>query len=125
MTTQAWEGAKDAVLGAWRRLRPDRAATVEAELVESRADALAAQEAGDTCAVQDLTEEWQARLGRMLAADPHAASDLLRALEGLAQRLPDADRVRMATVNVSVMTEGSSQANVVGTGTLSVSNEHR
>ncbi|MFC9324036.1 hypothetical protein [Kitasatospora sp. NPDC057015] len=86
LATDGWEQVKQAVGRLWRRARPDQADTVEAELVEARAELLTARQAGDTQAEQDLTAEWRTRLRRLLAADP-ALAGALRAL--LAELRPE------------------------------------
>lgn len=89
LTTTAWEQARNAVGGLWRRAHPDRAETVEADLVEARREALAAREAGDDQAEQDLVGEWQSRLRRLLATDPQLAGELRELVEQLRPALPD------------------------------------
>jgi hypothetical protein len=95
LATDAWEEAKGAVGTLWRRVHPQRAETVEAELVDARAEVLAARRAGEPEIEHDLVDEWRARLRRLLAADP-AAAEMLRLLleEVLNPALAGTGRVR-------------------------------
>jgi hypothetical protein len=68
MATVAWEQARTAVGGLWRRVHPERAETVQAELDGSRAEMLVAHEVGDEQVVQALVDEWHGRLRRLVAA---------------------------------------------------------
>ena len=77
LTTDAWRGVVSAMGALWRRVHPDRAATVEADATETREAALA-----DGDAVADLAAEWQARLRRLVAADPSVADELRSMLAG-------------------------------------------
>jgi hypothetical protein len=67
LATAAWERATSAVGGLWRRVHPERAETVQAELEDSRAEVLAARRAGDEQVEQALVGEWQGRLLPQLA----------------------------------------------------------
>lgn len=89
LTTEAWQSVVSAVGALWRRMHPDRAATVEADAADTRQAALA-----DPAAMADLVSEWQGRLRRLVATDPGAAAGL-RAL--LAEWTPPAgdDQVTM------------------------------
>ncbi|WBO64919.1 hypothetical protein [Streptomyces camelliae] len=85
LTTDLWERAQASVGALWRRAYPERAATVEAELTETRTLLLAD-------AQDDLTEvsaeEWRLRFRRLLAAHPDLAEELRRVLaEDLAPAL--------------------------------------
>jgi hypothetical protein len=59
LATAAWEQAKSAVVGLWRRVHPERAEMVQAELEDSRAEVLAARQVGDEQIEQALVGEWQ------------------------------------------------------------------
>lgn len=71
LTTDGWRGVVSAMGALWRRVHPDRAATIEADAAETRAAAL-----DDQDAVPDLALEWQARLRRLVVADPGVAAEL-------------------------------------------------
>ncbi|MBT2459665.1 hypothetical protein [Streptomyces sp. ISL-86] len=83
LATDGWEQVRRGVAALWRRVRPEQADIVEAELVEARAELLRAREAGEDQAEQDLTAEWRARLRRLLAADPALERDLRELLAEL------------------------------------------
>ena len=89
LTGDGWEQAKKAVGSLWRRVHPDRAEVVEAELVETRAQVLNARQQGDERTEQDLVSEWSARLRRLLAADPQIADELGHLVDELRRELPE------------------------------------
>jgi hypothetical protein len=97
LTTEAWRTMVSAVGALWRRVHPDRAAAVEADVVETRDAALA-----DPSAQADLVAEWQARLRRLVAADPAVAAEL-RALVG-------------TSTHVTMTATASSRARIVQAG---------
>src|SRR5438067_12554878 len=85
LVTDGWRAVADGLGGLWRRVRPDRAEAVQAELVQARDELLAAQAAGADQArqVQEaMVEEWRARLARLLATHPALAGELRRLVEG-------------------------------------------
>lgn len=57
LTTEGWERAKSAVGSLWQRVYPDRVATLEDELADSRAALLDARGTGDDQAERDLEGE--------------------------------------------------------------------
>ncbi|MFF6955022.1 MULTISPECIES: hypothetical protein [unclassified Streptomyces] len=83
MASDAWEDARATALALWRRVHPERVATVEAELAEVRTDVLAARDSGDAETETQLAADWQRRLQRMLDADPALAAELRRVLDEL------------------------------------------
>ena len=107
MATDAWAQAKAITVRLWRRVHPERATTVEAELVELRAEVLAARQAGDTQAEAALAAEWQQRLRRLLAANPSLAAELQRVLrEELLPLLPPPEQTRVQTVTMTARASG-------------------
>lgn len=76
LATTAWEQAAKAVGALWRRVHPDRAETVEAEMTEAHEQLVAAREVGDEQAEEDLLAAWRSRLRGLLASDPSVAQDL-------------------------------------------------
>jgi hypothetical protein len=54
LATDSWEGARSAVATLWRRARPGHADAGADELADSRAEVLAAREAGDEQAEDEL-----------------------------------------------------------------------
>jgi hypothetical protein len=87
MATDAWERTRDGIAALWRRVHPERADTVTAELDATREDLLAAQPAGDEGAVYELQAEWQGRIRRLLRTRPEVAEDL----RGLLKELDPSD----------------------------------
>ncbi|MDQ0992006.1 hypothetical protein [Streptomyces sp. V3I7] len=86
LTTDLWQRAQSSVGSLWRRAHPERAATVEAELAETRALLLRAPE--DEIA-EDSADEWRLRFRRLLVTRPDLAEDLRRVLaEDLTPALP-------------------------------------
>ncbi|MEV4583094.1 hypothetical protein AB0K16_58785 [Nonomuraea jabiensis] len=81
MATDAWQSARDGAVALWRKVRPEQADAVEAELVEVRELVLEARRDGDTETEQALAGSWQVRLQQLLRADPSLAGELRRVLE--------------------------------------------
>ncbi|MBW1595651.1 hypothetical protein [Streptomyces sp. JJ38] len=93
MATDAWSQARDAVVGLWRRFRPERVPMVEEDLDELRRDVLAAREQGDTPTQDALAAEWQQRLSEVLRRRPELAEELRTALDDvLAPALEEDER---------------------------------
>jgi hypothetical protein len=88
LTTAAWEKTQAAVVELWRRAHPERADALHAELAETRSEVLAARQAGDDQAEQDLIGEWRSRLRRLLSVDPEVAGELRRLFADELQRGP-------------------------------------
>ena len=116
LATDAWEATKAAVGSVWRRVHPERAELVEAELVEARAEVVAARAAGDMQGEQALAGEWQGRLRRLFAADAEVATELLRALDKLAGQLPEAERVKIGKIGMSATATSHGRTYQVGQG---------
>ncbi|MEU9145969.1 hypothetical protein [Streptomyces sp. NPDC048349] len=89
LATEAWQTATVGLVALWRRLLPERADGVEAELEATRDDLLGAQDEGDKETPAELAAEWQGRIRRLLSAHPEAA-DELRALLVPQQEQPPA-----------------------------------
>jgi hypothetical protein len=84
LTTEAWQKAKSAIGGLWRRARSTDAEAVDVidvEIAETRVNAIAAREAEDDEAERELVGAWQARLSRLLAAEPALVPELRRLLD--------------------------------------------
>ena len=77
----AWQGARAGMIALWRRVRPEQADTVDAELVETRAQVLAARTAGDTETEQALAADWQLRFQALVRSDPAVAAELRNLLD--------------------------------------------
>ncbi|MFE5110115.1 hypothetical protein [Streptomyces sp. NPDC056663] len=79
LTTEAWQSAREGLVAIWRRVRPERAETVSAELEATRHDLLSARDEGDQETAAELEADWQGRIRRLLRTHPEVA-DELRAL---------------------------------------------
>lgn len=91
MATAGWESAQRAMGELWRRVHPERADTVLAELGEARADVLVARRDGDEQAERELVGEWQTRLRRLLAAHPEMVPELRRMVDELLPAAKEAE----------------------------------
>ncbi|MBU3060829.1 hypothetical protein KO481_04725 [Nocardia sp. NEAU-G5] len=78
MATDVWTGAKDLVVGWWGKHHPDQAEQVGADLDQLHAEVVDA--GADTEVREALAGEWQARLRRLVAANPDLAVELHRLL---------------------------------------------
>jgi hypothetical protein len=114
LTTAAWEQAKTAVGGLWRRVHPERAETVQAELEDSRAEMLAARELGDKQVEQALVGEWQGRLRRLVVTHPQLVDELRVVVAQLRAALADADASQSATISLQATAFGNSRVNQAG-----------
>lgn len=95
MATDAWERTRDAVAGLWRRVHPERADTVTAELDATREDLTSQEAEDDEEVVRELQAEWRGRVRRLLTARPEVAGELRRLLDELdPDAAPDAPAVR-------------------------------
>ncbi|WP_316776693.1 hypothetical protein [Streptomyces sasae] len=94
MATDAWQRTREGLTQLWRRMQPERADTVAAELEAGREDALAAVVANDQETLNELRLQWQGLVRRLIVARPAAAGEL-RAL--LAELDPDGLAARSVT----------------------------
>ncbi|UMP05335.1 hypothetical protein [Amycolatopsis sp. EV170708-02-1] len=114
LTTDSWKKIVSAVGSLWRKVHPERGATVEAEAEETRTAILAARDAQDPDVEPDAVKEWQGRLRRLMAADPGIADELRRLLGEWTPSEGDADEARSREVNIRVKASGSSQVTLAG-----------
>ena len=118
LATDAWEKAKAAMGALWRQVHPDRAEGVEADLVDTRVQVLAARADRDAEAEQELVAEWQGRIRRLLAADPAVAAELRRLLDTeLTPALPAGSQVWTGDVHMDATATGHARIYQVGQGT--------
>jgi hypothetical protein len=111
IATDAWKKARSAVLALWRRVHPDRVATVEQELGEARSDVLA----GDQKVTEVVTAAWQRRLLHLLDDDPQLEAELRQIMnDDLIPLLPPAQQQHI--LNISMTAEASGQAQVYQAG---------
>lgn len=116
MATDTWNRTRDGVIALWRRVHPERAESVGAELEAGRGELLAARAHGDELSETELRTEWQGRVRRLLVENPSVASALRELLEEVgaapAARTADVGEVRMnarATGNARVYLAGRDQ----------------
>lgn len=114
LATAAWEQAEKAVGGLWRRVHPDRAETVQAELEETRTELLAARQLGDEQVEQALMGEWQCRLRHLMVADPQVVDDLRRVVAQLSSALAVADLPQGSVMTMQARAFGRSRVNQAG-----------
>ncbi|WP_432865581.1 hypothetical protein [Microbispora rosea] len=121
LATDAWDQAKSAVGSLWRRVRPEHAEVVEAELVEARNEVVSARAAGDDSVERELVTEWQLKLRRLLAAEPTIATELHRLLQDeLAPALPQGGQVWSGSVTMSGTASGHGKVYQLGQGNLTI-----
>jgi hypothetical protein len=114
LATAAWEQATSAVGRLWRRVHPERAQTVQAELADSRAEVLAARQVGGEQVEQALVGEWQSRLRRLVAADPQLVDELRQVVVELRSALTEVDPPQGSTITMQVTAFGNSRVNQAG-----------
>jgi hypothetical protein len=83
MAGDAWQRIRDGLTRLWRRVQPHRAEILAAELEASREDVLAACATGDQQTLDELRQQWQGQLRRLLAVRPDAAAELRGLLDEL------------------------------------------
>jgi len=107
MMTTAWDQARSAIVGLWRRVHPNRAETIGEELAEVRQEALVARQQGDAGTEEGLIADWQRRLRRLLEADSEIATELQRVLEDvLTPALNPADQERIGQIVMNAQASG-------------------
>ncbi len=114
LATDSWERAKSAVGSLWRRVHPDHAAVVEAELADSRTAVLAARNTGDDQAERDLEIEWRGRLRYLVASDPAIAGELSRLVQDLSAALTASQQVPGGHVEMHAHASGHGQVYQAG-----------
>jgi hypothetical protein len=115
MVTDGWQAAREGAVKLWRRVHPDRAPAVEAELAEVRADLLAARQSGNASAEGDLAAEWARKLARLVAADQAIAGEIARTRdESWLPLLSAQDQARVQAISLSATAHGQAQVNQAG-----------
>jgi hypothetical protein len=74
--TDAWTQAKTLLERMWRKVRPEAAEAIEADLVQLRSDVVAARQDGDGQKELSLVDLWRDRLLELLTLDPTAVTEL-------------------------------------------------
>lgn len=99
MVTDAWQKARTAIVSLWKSRHPDRVPAIDAELLSSREEALAARAANDSAAVEGLVADWRRKLHRLVTADPSLITELKRILDDeLTPLLPEAEQVHVTRI---------------------------
>ncbi|MFF8841660.1 hypothetical protein ACF08N_02865 [Streptomyces sp. NPDC015127] len=115
MATDAWQQARAATVDLWRRMRPERADGIGAELDVLRGQVLAAREDGDTDTEEALAGSWRLRLHELLRQDPGLAAELRRLVdEHLAPALPDGERDRARSIVMKAEAHDSARIYMAG-----------
>ncbi|WP_306322284.1 MULTISPECIES: hypothetical protein [unclassified Streptomyces] len=83
MTTDAWTRMRDRIARVLGRGGGGEEEAVVGELDEAREQLLAAREAGDEAAADDVAAEWRSRMRRTLGRNPEQAEELRRILREL------------------------------------------
>ncbi|KOY57650.1 hypothetical protein [Streptomyces sp. XY332] len=116
VATDAWPRLRDGVVTVWRRVYPERADAVGADLDAFRDDLLAARAGSDELSEAELRAEWQGRVRRLLVENPEIAGALRALLDEVGQsqaaRGADVGEVRMtarASGNARVYQAGRDQ----------------
>ncbi|SFD26351.1 hypothetical protein [Streptomyces aidingensis] len=112
MASDAWQQARTATVGWWRRGRPERAEEVAADLDTDRRRVLAAHECGDQGTHRDVADAWRHRLQQFLDGDPEAAAGLRALLEEHLRPAAEAAEPRQTAGSVVLRAEARDQARV-------------
>jgi hypothetical protein len=115
LTTDAWERVKGGLGALWRRAYPERAATIEAEIAESRSELLALDAGDDDQLIDILVREWESRLYRLLITNPDLDGQLRQLLDGGPARPPATD-IRIERLEMRAEASGQARVYQVGQG---------
>jgi len=111
MLTDAWNQARDQVVGVWRRFRPEQADAVSGQLDASADDLAQARQADDGEAEGEIRGEWSGRLRRLVRDEPEAAGALEEFVRRYASQVPAAGGT---TVVQSAHASGKSRVHQAG-----------
>jgi hypothetical protein len=109
MATDGWDRVKSAVVSLWRRVHPEGAAAVDAELSAACHEVLAARRAQDEQAELDLVGEWRSRLRQLVASDPQLQEDLHRLIEEFRPAVAEVEAARIGSVTMQAKATGHGQ----------------
>lgn len=114
MATEVWQQARGAVVALWRRVCPQQADTVAADLEGLRSQVLDARHAGRPEMERALIGVWQGRVQQLLLDEPAVAAELRHVLDDtLTPALPSAEQSRIGTLIMTGSSHGSSTFNQV------------
>ncbi|GAA4027221.1 hypothetical protein [Streptomyces plumbiresistens] len=115
MAADAWLGARHGLVTLWRQVRPEQAEVVDEELAGTRAQVLAARQAGEDDTEQALVADWQLRIQALLRADPAVAVELRRLLDTEFAPAPGAEeRDRIGTLEMKAEASGGGRVYQAG-----------
>ncbi|MER6124720.1 hypothetical protein ABT173_19155 [Streptomyces sp. NPDC001795] len=121
MVTDGWAQVRDRVTAFLARRRGGDEEVVQGELERSRADLVAARDAGDEETASDIQDEWRSRLRRTLRNDPEAVAELRSLLDELA---PSPGATAGGTVNNNTISGGVYNHTVIQAGTVGRMDTH-
>ncbi|WP_103504399.1 hypothetical protein [Streptomyces sp. SM12] len=104
MATEGWNAVRSGAVALWRKVHPERVATVEAELEEARAELVATDDPDEIEA--EMAREWRRRFRRLLAEQPELADELRRMVEQQWQPQLPLGGVRNVTMKADVRDRG-------------------
>jgi hypothetical protein len=122
MATDAWRDARAAVVGLWRKARPeDQVDVVAAELADLREQVLVARHRSRADVEQALSRLWQSKLQELLLDDEAIAAGLRQALnETLIPLLPPEQRLRTNKITMTGRSDGDSTFNQVAGNQINI-----
>ena len=125
LVTDGWQRVSTGLGDLWRQAQPNRASAVEAELLEARDQIVAARAAGPAQSreiEEALVDEWQARLRRLLAANPELVAELRRLVnDEWTPALPAQSRAWAGDVTMHATASGQGRVYQVGQGEQHIS----
>ena len=113
MATDAWAQAKRSVAALFGQSRPEAGPQVEDELEESRRELIAARNRGDDQTEEELVSQWQGRLRRLLAADPHIVTAFQAVMDELGTA---ASQFSVQTENITIRGKATGHGRVYQQG---------
>ncbi|KUJ37783.1 hypothetical protein AB0N87_36155 [Streptomyces sp. NPDC093228] len=115
IAADAWQGARTGMVALWRRVRPEQAEAVDAELAETRAQVLAARQTGEADTEQALVADWQMRIQALLRSNPAVADELRQLLDTqLTSALSEQEQSRIGTLLMRAEASGSGRVYQAG-----------
>ncbi|WP_066376582.1 hypothetical protein [Herbidospora mongoliensis] len=115
MATDAWQQSRTAVVAWWRKVRPEQADAVQAELETTQTQVLAARERADSDTEQALAGVWRLRLQHLLNEDPDIGPQLQHLLdEHLTPALPAAEQARVQQIVINAHAHDQARQFIAG-----------
>lgn len=88
MTTDAWQRTREGLVRLFRRVQPQRADHLSAELDAGREDVLTAVAREDALTLDEVRAQWRGQFRRMLQEHPELAAELRAVLDEAAPPAP-------------------------------------